>query len=265
MQEQSFIETLKFKWMSMPLLASEHGDDVDKFVVYIHALMLVLFIGWFGYFLLALWKFNARRNPKADHVGVRNHASTWLEVAVAVVEAVLLLGFAIPLWAKQVENFPGGQETVTTRVVAEQFTWNIRYPGKDNTFGRQDYRLLSQTNPMAYDPADAAGKDDVTAPVKDMHVPVGRDVVVHLSSKDVIHSFKVAPLRVCQDAIPGISIPLHFKATKPGRYLITCAQLCGNGHASMNGWLTVDTAADYEAWLAKNAAASAGGAPASFE
>ena len=69
--------------------------------------------------------------------------------------------------------------------------------------------------------------------------PLFKPVIIHLTSKDVIHSFKVLPLRICQDAIPGMSIPIHFMPTRVGKYAITCAQLCGNGHATMIGWLTV--------------------------
>lgn len=258
------METLKQDWLSLPLLASEHGADVDMFIIYIHALMLALFVGWFAYFCLAVWKFSAKRNPKADHVGVRSHASTWLEVAVAVVEAILLLGIAIPMWAKQADKFPDEKESEVVRITAEQFTWNSRYSGPDKTFGKQNARLASQANPLAYDLDDPAGKDDVTPPVKDIRVPVNKNVIVHLTSKDVIHSFKVNTLRVCQDAIPGMSITLHFKANHPGRYLITCAQLCGNGHSSMNGWITVESQVNFDAWLVANKSKT-GGAPVSFE
>ena len=75
-----------------------------------------------------------------------------------------------------------------------------------------------------------------------------RSVTIDLTSKDVIHSFKVLPLRVCQDAIPGLNIPIHFKPTKTGRYLITCAQLCGDGHARMRGVIKVITEQEWNDW-----------------
>lgn len=246
-------------WMSIPELGSRHGAEVDLFVILVHYLMAFLFVIWFGYFVYALWRFSAKRNPKADHVGVRNHASSWLEIAVAVIEAVLLVGFAIPLWAKQVDEFPTDDKATVMRVVAEQFTWNSRLPGADGKFGSQNMLYASSDNPLGYDLQDEAGKDDITPPLKDLRAPLEtidengdgkpdthddgqikhKPVIIHLTSKDVIHSFKVNTLRVCQDAIPGMSIPLHFEPTKAGRYLITCAQLCGNGHAAMNGWFTV--------------------------
>jgi len=97
-----------------------------------------------------------------------------------------------------------------------------------------------------------------------IHVPINKPVIILLTSKDVIHSFKLIAMRVTQDAIPGVPIPVHFTPNKIGVYQINCAQLCGNGHAGMaNGRVYVDTQEDYEAWLGKQA--KIGAAAASFE
>ena len=202
------------------------------------------------------------RQPKADYAGAKTHASNYLEVAVALVETVLLLGFAVPLWAKVVSDFPDPEESTVLRVAAEQFSWNSRYPGADGQFGAQSYQFMASTNKFGYDFADPATTDDVTPPLKDIRVPVDKPVLIELTSLDVIHSLAIKPLRVCQDAIPGMKIPVHFIPTKVGRYQITCAQLCGNGHYSMNGYLTVETPEDFEAWLMQHAAAAPAG---SFE
>ena len=92
-------------------------------------------------------------------------------------------------------------------------------------------------------------------------VPVDRPVIVSVTSLDVIHSFKVLPLRVTQDAIPGMRIPLHFVATKTNTYQINCAQLCGVGHSTMKGILKVVSQPEFDAWLKSKA----GAAPVSFE
>ena len=125
-------------------------------------------------------------------------------------------------------------------------------------------------DPLGYDDKDPAGKDDFTSPPKDIHVPlipVGssfKPVIVHLTSKDVIHSFKVTAMRMTQDCIPGMSIPVHFTPTKVGKFNITCAQLCGNGHASMNAMFVVDSPEDFDKWVAEKTA-KASAAPVSFE
>ncbi len=225
---------------------------LDSLTWYIHALMAVLFVGWGIYFVYVLLRFRRTRNANADHIGVQSHFSTYVEVGVAVTEAVLLIGFAIPLWARNVEKFPAEKESVVVRVVGRQFNWIARYAGKDGLFGKQDVKLVTGANPMGIDQNDPGMKDDVTVLAgSEVAVPVNTNVIVHISSLDVIHSFKVIPLRVNQDAIPGMSIPIHFKATRVGTYPINCAQLCGVGHYSMKGTLKVLEQADYEKWLAE--------------
>ncbi|MBI3851015.1 MAG: hypothetical protein HY298_12170 [Verrucomicrobia bacterium] len=254
------------KLLCLPVSASEHGRDVDLLIIYIHWLMIVLFVGWLAYFFYALLRFRKTTHPKADYHGVRSHTSSYLEVAVAVVEAVLLLGFAIPFWSRMAaaSQFPKESESTVIHVVAQQFAWNIRYPGKDGIAGKQDFRLVSDKNPFGLDPNDPNSKDDFTT-LNEMHVPVNKPVIVKLTSKDVIHSFKIIAMRVTQDAIPGLPVPTHFKPTKVGVYQINCAQLCGNGHATMAmGRLTVESEEDYQKWLAAKSK-SAGGAAQSFE
>ena len=251
------------KILGLPVLASKHGADVDKLIVYVHYLMGALFIGWIIYFIYALLRFNSKANPKADYVGIKGHASNYIELVVAVIEGVLLLGFAVPLWAGAVDKFPTDAEhPVKIKIIAQQFAWNVFYPGPDGEFGRTDYSLVTQDNPWGQDKTDPKGKDDFTK-LNEVHVVVNKPVIITLSSKDVIHSFKLIAMRVTQDAIPGLRIPLHFTPTQVGTFQINCAQLCGNGHSSMaNGRLIVQTQEDFDKWLATQ---KAGGGAASYE
>jgi len=255
------------KILGMPVLTSTNGEAVDRLIIYIHWLMIALFIGWLGYFIYCLYRFRATRNPKADHLGARSHASTWLELVVAGVEALLLIGFAIPMWARasDVTKFSETDRAEATQiqVVAQQFGWNARYTGKDGEFGKQSMELVSEQNLFGVDPADEKGNDDVVV-YNDLHVPVGKPVIAYISSKDVIHSFKIIAMRVTQDAIPGLRIPTWFKPTKEGRYQINCAQLCGVGHTSMSGgFVTVESQEAYDQWL--DAKSASGGGAESFE
>ena len=175
-------------------------------------------------------------------------------------KAILLVGLAVPLWAKAVDKFPPEKESTVIQVVAQQFAWNIRYPGKDGVFGRQDMRWVSSTDPFGVDPNDPNGKDDVQT-LNEIHVVVNKPVIAYISSKDVIHSFKIIAMRVTQDAIPGMRIPIHFTPIEEGRFQINCAQLCGNGHSSMSqGYLVVESQEAFDQWLASKA-----GAATSFE
>jgi len=250
------------KLLGMPPLASEQGQHVDDLIIYVHWLMIALFVGWLLYFAYVLVRFRRARHPNADYLGVRSHASTYLECAVAVVEGALLILLAVPLWAKAVDKFPDKRQATVVDVVGQQFNWNVMYADKDGEFGRQEMRFVSATNLFGLDPSDPRGKDDVQVTgLGEMHVPVNKPVICYISSKDVIHSFKVIAMRVTQDAIPGMRIPIWFTPVKEGRYQINCAQLCGNSHSAMaSGMLVVESQAAFDKWLA-----SKKGAATSFE
>ncbi len=242
------------KFLGLPLLGSEHGADVDSLILYVHLLMVALFVGWTAYFLYTIWRFRSSRHPKADYVGTTTHATTWIEGAVALIEGVLLIGFAIPLWAHRVDEFPDPAKSTVMRVIAQQFSWMARYPGPDGKFGSNRIDLISRENPLGLDKSDPAAKDDISLPpASEMAVPVGKPVIVHLTSLDVIHSFKVVPLRMTQDANPGMSIPFHFVPTITNTYQIQCSQLCGNGHSTMKGIFRVLSTNEFDAWLKSKA------------
>lgn len=243
----------------LPENASSHGQDVDLVIYLIHGLMFVLFIGWAIYFIMAVFKFNRRAHPRANYTGITSHTSSLIEVGVVIAEVILLVGFSIPFWARQVGSLPNRPDAVQVQVKAEQFAWNIRYPGADGVFGKTDFKFFNkQSNPWGIDPGDPHGKDDITT-INQLVLPIGRTAVIQLTSQDVIHSFALPVMRVKQDAIPGLSVPTWFTPTKTGEWEIACAQLCGIGHYRMKGFLKVKTQEEYDAWLAANAPAADSG------
>jgi cytochrome c oxidase subunit 2 len=245
---------------NMPVNDSGQGAGVDELIIYVHVLMAALFVGWIGYFFYVLFRFNKKQNPKADYVGVKSHASTYIEGIVAVFEAVLLVGFAIPVWSRAVDKFPSEKESTVIKVIAQQFQWNGWYPGPHGVFCPQDQKFVSGDNPFGLNQKDPSFKENYFV-AKDLVVPVDKPVIAYISSLDVIHCFACKPLRVTQDAIPGMVFPAHFLPKKIGIYQINCAQLCGNGHYSMRGTIKVVSQADYDKWVAEKskAGASAGG------
>jgi len=244
-------------YLGLPVNASSHGAEIDALMGYIHWLMALLFVGWGVYFVYTLIRFRRSKNAEADYHGVKSHASSYLEVGVAVVEAVLLIGFSIPIWAHKVNAFPPEGEAIQVRVVAQQFAWNVQYPGADGVFGRTSAKYVNEAvNPIGLDPTDAFGADDITT-VNQLHLPVNKPVIVHLTTKDVIHSFFLPQMRVKQDAIPGMEIPLWFTPTREGQWEIACAQLCGLGHYRMRGYYTIHDQAGYDEWMAEQVAQKA--------
>lgn len=252
------------KYLWLPLSASEHASKIDQLIVYLHVLMGMVFVGWAIFFFYTLVRFRRKRNPKADYEGVKSHASSFMEAIIIVVEIVLLIGFSIPFWVAEVDALPGPEKNAfEVRVLAQQYAWNVHYPGADGIFGATGPEHIEDgVNIIGLDPKDANGKDDIVS-INQLHLPVGRPALIHLTTMDVIHSFALPEFRVKQDAIPGMSIPVHFTPTMtttvlreqtddPGRsFEIACAQLCGLAHYRMRGYVTVETEAEVQAWLDK--------------
>ncbi len=235
--------------LGMPEAASAHAPQIDFMMALVHWLMLVLFVGWGAYYIYTLIRFSKKRQPEAVYEGAKGKYSTVQETGVVLAEALLLVGFAFPVWGFLKNDFPAANESVEVHVVAEQFAWNVHYPGPDGVFGRRDIGLIDLvSNPLGIDFTDPAAEDDITT-VNELHLPVDKPAIVHLSSKDVIHSFGIPQMRVKQDAIPGLVIPMWFKPTKTGDYEIACAQLCGLSHYRMRGFVTIHEQAAYAAWL----------------
>ena len=240
------------EFLGLPPNASEHGYQIDHILEFAHWFMGALFLGWSLFFIFVLIRFRKSRQPKADHAGVKSGISTHLEFSVVLIEAVLLIGFAIPLWAKRVNEFPSAQDAILVHVVGQQFNWTFHMPGPDGQFGKRNIDLVTNSNPLGIDPNDPAGKDDIVV-LGELHVPVNRPVIIELSSKDVIHNFDLPHMRIAADAIPGSLIPMWFKPVKAGTYEVVCGQLCGLGHYGMKGTVVVDSPADYQAWLKERA------------
>lgn len=236
------------EYLGLPVAASAHAGEIDQMIALVHWLMAVLFVGWGLFFIFVLMRFRRGTSPKADYTGAKGKLAKGLEIGVVIAEMVLLVGYAIPVWARRVDKFPAENEATVVRVVGEQFAWNIHYPGADGTFGRTDLKLISADNPLGLDRSDADAADDI-ATINQLNLPIDRPVLVHLSTKDVIHSFGLYEMRVKQDAVPGMQIPVWFIPTRAGEYEITCSQLCGLGHFRMRGFMTVQSAADYQKWM----------------
>ena len=249
--------------LGLPDLASEHGGRLDAMLAWMHVVMVVLFVGWGAFFAYLLVRFRRSRNPVANYEGTKSHASSWLEGLVVVLEVIFLVGFSFPLWAERVRDFPPEGESTVVRVVAEQFAWNVHYPGPDGVFGRTSIDLIDLAgNPLGVDAADPAAADDVVT-LNQLHLPVDKPALIRLSSKDVIHCLALQEMRVKQDAVPGIDVPVWFVPTvttaemrehkgKPNwNYEIACAQLCGLTHYRMRGFMTIHEQADFDAWFAE--------------
>jgi len=210
------------KWL--PENVSTYGGEID------HLFYIIYYITGVGFLLVAvgmvafLIMYRQREGRRATYL----HGNTAIEVTWTVVTAVIFIVLALmsqPLWGRVKQQVP--PSNFQLRVTAKQFNWEIVYPGPDGKFDTADDLMMNN----------------------EMYVPVNRVIHVFLASKDVIHSFFLPHLRLKQDTVPGRVIQAWFEATKPGRYEIPCAELCGFGHSGMKGWLTVYSPEEYEKWM----------------
>lgn len=236
---------------------AEHGGKVDHMIEVVHYLMLVLFVGWTTFFFICLWKFRASKSPRASYQGVKNHVSSHMEIGVVIVEAVLLLGFAFPLWAERVDSFDEvqAQNPVRVRCIGYQYGWKYHYPGEDGIFGRIDRTLASETGDPCVDPTDPNGYDDFV--VSSLKIPVGRPAILQVTSTDVIHNYSIVPMRIQQDAMPSRDIPMWFTPEREMETYVICGQLCGEGHAQMRGLMEVVSQKSYREWAVQRSEAAA--------
>ncbi len=239
------------KWW-LPINISTYGGEVDWLINVMHMVMGALFLGWGIFFVYCLFRFRQRPGQKARYEEVSGSLSKTVEVSVLVIEIVLLVFFSMPVWAKVKNEFPKESESTQVHIVGQQFEWIFHYPGKDGKWGKINPKLIDDAdNPLGLDRQnDPDAKDDIVSR-KVFYFPVDKPVIAQVTSKDVIHSFKVPVLRFTQDVIPGVKIPIWFEANKTGRYAIACAQLCGVLHTTMSATAVITTQKEFDEWLKK--------------
>ena len=184
--------------LGLPPQASTHAGEIDHMIVLVHWLMLVLlFVGWGAFFLFVLFRFRKGANPKASYAGAKGKLAKGLEVGVAIVEVILLVFYAIPSWATRVGAFPSENQATVVRVTGKQFEWISHYPGADGRFGRREVARVAADNQIGLVRTDADAKDDIVT-INQLNLPVGRPVLIQLTSLDTIHSFGLFEMRVKQ-------------------------------------------------------------------
>jgi cytochrome c oxidase subunit 2 len=239
------------RWL--PAAASGHASALDGVLLSVHAHMALIFLLWLSLFAVALFKFRRGANPEPRLEGIRG---LWPAIAIGLVivgDVIILATQALPAWAARNEPPPAGSQPVEIRVTAEQFAWNIHYPGSDRTFGITQPALISATNPLGIDRSDPAAKDDLGLQ-NVLMLPVNRTIVVQLTSRDVIHSFTLNEMRVKQDAVPGMTARVWFTPIATGNWEIACSQLCGLGHYRMRGEYRVVDQAAWDRWVSEEVA-----------
>ncbi len=235
------------RWWLQPL-ASRQGVVVDEFFAVILFFTAIAFVAVHLFMGISLVRFGAHREGRAAHW--HEHLGAELTWTIVPAVGVILLGiWAEVTWAHLYISSPP-PNALQIEVVGRQFVWYIRYPGPDGKFGRADPKFISPSNPLGLDPSDPAGKTNVVT-VNDLHLVADRPVAVRITAVDVIHSFFLPNFRVKQDAVPGRKVEIWFTPNRAGTYQIACAQLCGVGHYTMRGNVTVESQSAFDTWLSQ--------------
>jgi len=239
----------------LPVDVSAHGHAIDRQLTETMVTSGILFV--LSQLALAVfaWRYGDRKDGRKVKTFPGGAVPMVVFATLLVGAEVLALTFVgSKVWAG-IYQTPPDPNSLQVDVQSEQFAFYFRYPGADRTFGAVHPERIDEGsgNFFGLDPAnDTTARDDIVVP--SLAIPVGRPVLLTLRAKDVGHAFYVPELRIQQDFVPGLAIPLHFTATQTGKYEIVCTQLCGLGHYNMRAYVEVMSQEQFDQWLKERAA-----------
>jgi cytochrome c oxidase subunit 2 len=244
-----------FSLYELPV-ASAHGVITDglfwitMWITVIAFIIISIAMFWF------LFKYQHREGQKAEFFTDSHRLEIVWTVVPAIVLAILIFR-GLRVWNDI--TGPASEQAEVIELVGQQFFWTIRYPGvKDKQLGTVNYKLIDPSNEFGLDLTDKNSFDDFKGDA--LHLPAGKEVLLKIRAKDVLHSVYLPHFRVKMDAVPGMMTQFKFTPTKTTQemrdelgnpkfnYEMACAEICGKGHFSMKFAVIVDTPEDYEKW-----------------
>ncbi len=273
-----FWQVIRWKDRALPGSASEHGLSID--VLWDANMYLIIFVFLVTNFFLFWFAYKYRGNGTQQAVYYPHNNK--LEMAWTIIPAsalAFIIIFGLKYW-NEIMNESEDPNKVLIELYAKQFDWTARYAGKDGKLGSTDYRQISGSNSVGMDTADVLGNDDILVK-NEFHIPVGREVVLEMRSRDVIHSAYLPHFRTQMNCVPGMVTTFKFKPIKTTAemrndpyvkqlmaginaqrkingeepvefdYVLLCNKICGASHYNMQMTVIVETEAEYNAWLAK--------------
>jgi cytochrome c oxidase subunit 2 len=225
-------------------IASNWGF-IDTTIIITFWVTGIVFVAVLMFTSYCVWKFRYKEDQRAEYEPENHKLELWL-TGLTTAGVVVMLAPGLIAW-NQFITVP--DDATEFEVLAQQWQWNFRLPGKDGVLGKSDNRNVTDDNPFGLDTNDPNGKDDILIEADDMHLPLGKPVKVLLRSLDVLHDFYVPQFRGKMDIIPGMVTYFWFTPTRTGNFEVLCAELCGTGHHVMRGMVVVDDKNDYQDWL----------------
>jgi cytochrome c oxidase subunit II len=230
-------------WWWTPI--ASNWSYIDNTIIITFWITGVVFAAVVLFMAYCVYRFRHREGNQAHYEPENKRLESWLTIATGVgVAAMLAPGLFV--W-NQFITVP--TDATEVEIIAQQWQWSFRLPGQDGKLGLADTRNVTPENPLGLKADDPNGQDDLIVEAADLHLPVDKPVKMLLRSIDVLHDFYVPEFRAKMDMIPGAVTYFWFTPTRTGTFEVLCAELCGQGHSAMRGYVMVDTAQDYLAWL----------------
>jgi cytochrome c oxidase subunit 2 len=204
-----------------------------------------VFIAVCLFMVYCVFKFSYKEGRKVDYKPENNKLEIILTVATTLGVAALLAPGLI-IWNQYI-NTPSN--AIDIEVMARQWGWQYRLPGKDGKLGTSNIININDQNPFGINLDDQNGRDDILIQSDELHLKTNRPVQILLRSTDVLHNFYVPQFRAKMDAVPGLVTYYWFEPNKEGDYEVLCAEYCGVGHYGMRAKVVVDNEENYDKWL----------------
>lgn len=230
-------------WWWTPI-ASNWGyiDDTIVLTFWITGTVFIAVILFMAYCAL---RYKHKAGVRSEYRPENKKLEWWLTIVTTVgVAGMLIPGLFV--W-NQFVTVPA--EATEIEVMAKQWSWSFRKPGKDGKLGTTNVRLVNADNPFGIDPKDPNGQDDVLVDGDNLHLPLNKPIKVLLRSLDVLHDFYVPQFRAKMDMVPGAVTYFWFTPTRTGTFDILCFELCGVGHHAMRSQVVVEAQTAYDDWL----------------
>jgi len=264
-------QIMEYSEVILPESASAHGKDIDTLWDFNMAIIVLVFVLVNCVLFYFASKYRNRPGTRATFFAHNNKLEmVWTIIPAIVLSVIIIYGFQT--W-NHITAPVTEKDAVKIELYAKQFDWTARYAGKDGAFGKTDYRLITDINPLALDSTDGNSNDDVITK-GEFHLPVGREASFEFRSRDVIHSAYMPHFRAQMNCVPGMKTFFHFKPTittaemrkklnnEAFDYVLLCNKICGQTHFGMKMVIVVESEADYQKWLATQKTFGAKDAPA---
>jgi cytochrome c oxidase subunit 2 len=230
-------------WWATPLASNwRQMDDTLTITLVVTG---VFFVGINLFLVYMLIRYRHRKGRRAAYEPENQRLERWLILGTTL-GIMLLLAPGLFVYAEYLKT---PRDALVVEVLGQQWQWRYRFPGQSDKLGQTDTRFINPDNPFGIDPADPNGQGNILIDNNELHLPLNRPVRMLLRSRDVLHDFFVPPFRARMNMVPGMVTTFWFTPTKAGRYEVLCAQLCGIGHSDMRGFIVVEDAAAFAAWL----------------